>query len=183
MQIFWMVFGPEYTLHKYVNANTSSYSMLTRFHSFEMCPFRIQQVRVALSSLPQGVLLHLQYLLPLLPSYFQMNKTMIELMVQILNNKTIFSLDYRSLYASLFLHQNAKIIKRIVTLFLVIVPYYFTIFTFLFFVTETISDHSNLISHNCNFVSLNFGWISCNCAFYHTIVTISCCRNRVIIVN
>lgn len=77
MHIFWVVFGPEYTLRKYVNANTSSYSMLTRFHSFEMCPFRIQQVRVALSRLPQGVLLHLQYLLPLLPSYFQMNKTMI----------------------------------------------------------------------------------------------------------
>ncbi len=106
--------------------------MLTRFHSFEMCPFRIQQVRVALSSLPQGVLLHLQYLLPLLPSYFQMNKTMIELMVQILNNKTIFSLDYRSLYASLFLHQNAKIIKRIVTLFLVIVPYYSQFLLFYF---------------------------------------------------
>ncbi len=112
MQFFWVMFGPEYTLRKYVNANTSSYSTLTRFHSFEMCPFRIHQVRVALSRLPQD----LQYLLPLLPSDFQMNKTMIELIVQILNNKTIFSLDYQSLYASLFLPQNAKIIKIIITI-------------------------------------------------------------------
>lgn len=112
MQFFGVMFGLEYTLRKYVNANTSSYSMLTRFHSFEMFPVRIQQEWVALSRLPQGVLLDLQHLLPLLPSDFQMNKTMIELMVQILNNKTIFSLNYQSLYASRFLPQNAKIIKN-----------------------------------------------------------------------
>jgi len=37
MQIFWVVSdGPEYTLRKYVIANTFSYTMQTRFHSFEM---------------------------------------------------------------------------------------------------------------------------------------------------
>lgn len=44
--------GPEYTLRKYVIANTFSYSMQTEFHSFEMCQFRIQQERVALPTLP-----------------------------------------------------------------------------------------------------------------------------------
>lgn len=44
--------GPEYTLRTYAIANTFSYSMQTRFHSFEMCQFRIQQEWVALSTLP-----------------------------------------------------------------------------------------------------------------------------------